>query len=635
MVLQAAMRRTWSQIHKGFRYLMRPGKKKQPWSMKLKKYMNRRIPITEWMTHYTKEDALGDLIAGITIALTIIPQSIAYAALAGLDPQYGLNSAFMGSFIYVFFGKIKQVVIGPSSLMALLTLQYTAHLNVDFVILLCFLVGVVELLMGIFNLGFLVSFISTPVVSGFTTATSLIVAISQFKGLFGMNFKSVGMFDTILKIFDNFHTIRTGDTILGVTCFIALLLMRKLKEVKVSSDFKGHKLINDIFWFVSTGRNAIAVLITSFIALWYSTNGMKAPFITTKPVESGIPSIMAPPTTTQIGNHTYELTDMIAELGTGYIIIPIVAVLANIAIAKAFVNGTIDATQEMIALALCNIVGSFFQSIPSCGAFSRGAVINASGVRTPLAGLYSAALTLLALQLLSPYFYLIPRSTLSAILIAAVIFLIDWEIFGPLWKAGAKMELATVVATGFACLFIGVELGLLFGVIVGLATLIFKWARPKIDVLRTKTPSGEYITIRPDLGVMFPSVDYVSTYIVKLADEDGEEKKPILIDCRDIKDTDYTAAKSFKALTTMFDKRGQKLAFLDVRPQCQKMWKSAGIKNESFWLSENLSENLYGSEDIEDDNATRMVEIVAHNGENEVMKNGAPPNEHSPQAKSS
>uniref|UniRef100_A0A146LEK3 Sodium-independent sulfate anion transporter n=1 Tax=Lygus hesperus TaxID=30085 RepID=A0A146LEK3_LYGHE len=628
MVLQAAMRRTWSQIHKGFRYLMRPGKKTQPWSVKLKKYLNRRIPITEWMTHYTRDDAVGDLIAGITIALTIIPQSIAYAALAGLDPQYGLNSAFMGSFIYVFFGTIKQVVIGPSSLMALLTLQYTSHLNVDFVILLCFLVGVVELLMGIFNLGFLVSFISAPVVSGFTTATSLIVAISQFKGLFGMNFKSVGMFDTLLKIYDNISTIRTGDTILGVTCFVALLLMRKLKEVQISSDFKGHKVINNIFWFTSTGRNAIAVLITSFIALWYSNNGMKPPFITTKPIESGIPSIMIPPTSTQIGNQTYDLVEMVSELGTGYIIIPIVAILANIAIAKAFVNGTIDATQEMIALSLCNLVGSFFQSIPSCGAFSRSAVINASGVRTPLAGLYSAGLTLLALQFLSPYFYLIPRSTLSAVLISAVIFLVDWEIFEPLWKAGAKLELATVVATGFACLFIGVELGLLFGVIVGLVTLIFKWARPKIDVLRTKTSMGEYIIIRPDLGIFFPSVDYISTYIVKLADEDREEKKPILIDCRDIRDTDYTAAKSFMALTTMFEKRGQKLAFLDVRPQCQKMWKSAGIKNESFWLSENLTENLYGDDGIEDENATRMVEVVSQSGETEVMKNGGETNDH-------
>uniref|UniRef100_A0A0A9W820 Sodium-independent sulfate anion transporter n=3 Tax=Lygus hesperus TaxID=30085 RepID=A0A0A9W820_LYGHE len=628
MVLQAAMRRTWSQIHKGFRYLMRPGKKTQPWSVKLKKYLNRRIPITEWMTHYTRDDAVGDLIAGITIALTIIPQSIAYAALAGLDPQYGLNSAFMGSFIYVFFGTIKQVVIVPSSLMALLTLQYTSHLNVDFVILLCFLVGVVELLMGIFNLGFLVSFISAPVVSGFTTATSLIVAISQFKGLFGMNFKSVGMFDTLLKIYDNISTIRTGDTILGVTCFVALLLMRKLKEVQISSDFKGHKVINNIFWFTSTGRNAIAVLITSFIALWYSNNGMKPPFITTKPIESGIPSIMIPPTSTQIGNQTYDLVEMVSELGTGYIIIPIVAILANIAIAKAFVNGTIDATQEMIALSLCNLVGSFFQSIPSCGAFSRSAVINASGVRTPLAGLYSAGLTLLALQFLSPYFYLIPRSTLSAVLISAVIFLVDWEIFEPLWKAGAKLELATVVATGFACLFIGVELGLLFGVIVGLVTLIFKWARPKIDVLRTKTSMGEYIIIRPDLGIFFPSVDYISTYIVKLADEDREEKKPILIDCRDIRDTDYTAAKSFMALTTMFEKRGQKLAFLDVRPQCQKMWKSAGIKNESFWLSENLTENLYGDAGIEDENATRMVEVVSQSGETEVMKNGGETNDH-------
>ncbi|BET02586.1 sodium-independent sulfate anion [Nesidiocoris tenuis] len=607
MVLGGAMRRIFSRISKGFRHLMRPRKRKQSWRTSLKKTLQRRVPITRWICDYNREDAIGDLIAGVTIALTQIPQGIAYAALADLDPQYGLNSAFMGCFIYVFFGTVKEVVIGPSSLMALFTYQYTSKLNIDFVILLTFLVGVVELLMGIFHLGFLVSFISTPVVSGFTTATALIVGISQFKNLFGMSFKSDGILDNLVKIWNNLSLMRTGDTILGVTCLVTLLCLKKLKEYKVSDKVSGHQTINGLFWFLSTGRNAIAVILTSFIAFSYTNNGLQPPFVTTKKVDSGIPSIMLPPTSTTIGNHTYEFTEMVSELGVGYMVIPVVAVLANIAIAKAFVTGTVDATQEMLALSLGNLAGSLFQAIPSCGAFSRSAVISASGVRTPLAGLYSAGLTLMALKFLSPYFHYIPRSTLSAILIAAVIFLVDWEIYKPLIVAGAKLELVTLIATTFVCLFVGVELGLLFGVLVGAATLIYKWARPKVTVQKAKTEWGEYVIVKPELGLYFPSVDYISTYVIKMADEEPDERIPILIDCKDIRDSDYTIAKSFKALLNTFEKRGQKLAFLDVRPKCQKIWKSAGCKVDNFWLSENLTDRLYQGNN--EKGATALVEI--------------------------
>ncbi|KAF6200826.1 hypothetical protein GE061_005273 [Apolygus lucorum] len=593
------------------RTFVNPKKRNQTWATSAKKFIKRRIPITGWIKRYSREDAIGDLIAGVTVALTFTPQSIAYAALAGLDPQYGLNSAFAGSLIYVFFGTIREIVIGPSSLMALLTYQYTSHLNVDFVVLLTFLVGVTEFLMGVFQLGFLVSFISAPVVSGFTTATALIVAISQVKGLLGLTLETSGIFDNLTKIFQNVNNVRLGDTILGVTCILCLLLLRKLKDVRISKSIKGREIIHSSFWFISTGRNAIAVIATSYLTFWYTKNDLQPPFITTKNVETGIPSMMAPPITTQIGNQTYNLQEMISELGISYVVISIVSVLANVAIAKVYVSSTIDASQEIMVLSACNIAGSFFQAIPSCGAFSRCGLISASGVRTPLAGLYSAGLTLMALRFLSPFFHLIPRSTLSAVLISAVIFLVDGKIFKPLWIADARLELATVIATAFVGLFIGVEIGLLFGVIVGLFSLLYKWARPKISVIRTQTPFGEYVQVRPESGIYFPSVDYILSLVTKLVEDDDGNGLPIVMDCKGIKGTDYTTAKGFVAITEMLEKRKRQLVFLDATSECQKIWKSAGIKNERFWISQYLMDNLYECIDrVEEENEMALLEVT-------------------------
>lgn len=185
-----------------------------------------RVHILSWISSYDKNVAVSDFIAGLTLGLTMIPQSIAYAALANLPSQYGLYSGFLGSLIYVVFGTIKEVSIGPTSLMALLTLQYTMNKPVEIVILLTFLVGIVELCMGIFKLGFVVDFISIPVTSAFTSATSLIIIASQLKGLLGIRYSSTSFADTIVQLWQNIDQIQWGDTILSVSCIAFLLILR-------------------------------------------------------------------------------------------------------------------------------------------------------------------------------------------------------------------------------------------------------------------------------------------------------------------------------------------------------------------------------------------------------------------------
>ncbi|KAJ8683151.1 hypothetical protein QAD02_018943, partial [Eretmocerus hayati] len=440
--------------------------------VKISKY----APIFKWLPKYTQYQAVSDAIAGITIGLTMIPQSIAYASLAGLTAEFGLYSSFLGGFLYTLLGSVKEISIGPTSLMALLTIEFTKGTNTDFVILLTFLAGCIEFLMGSLNLGFLVDFISLPVTSGFTSATAVIIIVSQLKGLLGLKFQSENMVDQLSKICRNYEKIRLADCLLGVTSIAILLTLRKLKDIRTSNSAMGKML-----WFLSVGRNALVVLACSVISFYLHQAGYK-PFVLSGNVTSGMPNVTLPKFSTIYQNQTYGFLDMCRHLGSGIIILPLVSVLANVAIAKVFASGaSVNASQEMRTLGLCNLLGSCVSSMPTAGAFTRSAVSHASGIQTPMAGVYSGFMTIFALSFLTPYFYFIPKPVLSAVLISAVIFLFDWQIVQRLWT-GSKRDALATVGTFVACIFFNVEAGLLFGISFNIVYLLFLSARPKIRV---------------------------------------------------------------------------------------------------------------------------------------------------------
>ncbi|XP_046483302.1 sodium-independent sulfate anion transporter isoform X2 [Neodiprion pinetum] len=539
--------------------------------------ISRFIPILEWFPRYTHLDAVSDLIAGITLGLTMIPQSIAYAALAGVSAQYGLYSAFAGSLIYIFFGKIKEVSIGPTSLMSLLTNEYTRGLPIDFVFLLGFLSGCMELLFGLLNFGFLVDFISTPVTSGFTSATSVIIILGQLERLLGLEYKTSSNVEKIFKAFQHIGDIRIGDTLIGVSSIIFLLTFRRLNNVNLRCRLseKKQRFVKKLLWFLSIGRNALLILITTIIAFIMERAG-KSPFVLSGKVEPGLPSFGLPSFSTQNGNQTYSFVEMCSQLGSGIFIIPLVAVLANVSIAKVFASDKgVDAAQEMRSLGLCNIFGSFVQSMPTCGAFSRSAVSNSSGVRTPLSGLYAGVLTLLALSFLTPYFYYIPRASLAAVLIGAVIFMIEWSIIPILWK-GNKKDMAATITTFVACI-ISVEYGLLFGVTLNILYLLHAWARPNIEISKCKTADGDkYILIKPDIGLYYPAVDFLRNNANQAAVKEGKNILPIVLDCDGFKSIDYTGMKCIEAMINEFEKKGQCLMFIRLNAKVFKKIESLG-----------------------------------------------------------
>ncbi|XP_014213655.1 sodium-independent sulfate anion transporter [Copidosoma floridanum] len=547
----------------------------------LSRILRRRLPILAWLPAYDSDKLVSDAIAGITVGLTVMPQGLAYATLAGLEPQYGLYSAFIGALIYAILGSCKDITIGPTALMSLMTHQYVQSRGVDFAILLAFLTGCMQLLMAALHLGVLVDFISIPVTVGFTSATSVIIVASQLKGLLGLRISPNGFVDTLRQVLRNIHKTSPWDAGMSLSCIIVLLLFRRLKDLRfgekgAKKPTKRQRILTKALWLVSTARNAMVVVACSTIAYALESSSSKSPFVLTGPVRPGLPSFDFPPFSTQVNNRTLGFTDMCAELGPSIVLVPIIGVLGNVAIAKAFASGNrVDATQELITLGVCNVIGSCASSMPVTGSFSRSAVNHASGVKTPMGGLYTGLLILMALTLLTPYFYFIPKASLAAVIICAVIYMIEYEVVKLMWRS-SKKDLIPTFATFLLCLVIGVEYGIVAGVGINLVLLLYPSARPQVHVEKYFTDAGaEYLLVTPGNSLYFPAVDFIKRSVGNAGITEGSCQIPVVVDCRYVLGADFTAAKGIASLINEFNGRKQGLYFYNPRSDVVAVLKGA------------------------------------------------------------
>ncbi|KAK9885157.1 hypothetical protein WA026_010668 [Henosepilachna vigintioctopunctata] len=551
----------------------------------------RRIGITKWLPHYTKLDFTADLVAGLTVGMMMIPQSIAYAGLASLPAQYGLYTAFVGSYVYVFFGSIKQVSIGPTSLLAMLSASYLRGYSADYYIFLSFLAGCVELTMGILNLGFLVDFISPAVSSGFSSAISITIVASQLNNLLGLSVKSHSFFELLTSTAKKITEVRVADTILGLSCIVFLFILKQLTKIKVRNP-----KIKKTLWFISISRNALIVVISSSIAFYYCKVEGDAPFKLSGDVPPGLPTLSFPKFSTTHNNETVSFIGMIHTLGSGILVIPICAILSNVAIAKSFTAGAIiDASQEMITLGICNIFGSCVQAIPSTGAFSRSAVSNASGVRTPLQGLYSGTVIILALSFLTPYFYFIPKATLAAILMSAVVTMIDYEILPVLWRTN-KIDFFLAILTTNAGVIYGSDVGIIVGALFNLVVLLKEWSRPNIEIELRTMDCKSYVLVKPEFGLCYPARDYLTEKIIEA--HNTYQNLPLVIDCANILKIDYAAATALQSVLESFNNENSKLILINLNARVLETMENL-MKTEKMKYCQsnsNLRDDLFKAE---------------------------------------
>ncbi|XP_036322646.1 sodium-independent sulfate anion transporter [Rhagoletis pomonella] len=499
----------------------------------------KRFPIINWLPKYKWKFLIQDLVAGLTVGLTAIPQAIVYGTIAGLSPQYGLYSAFMGCFIYIIFGTCKDVTVGPTAIISLMVQTQVAG-SADYAILLCFLSGIVVLLMGILNLGALVQFISIPVTTGFSTAAAITIASAQINNLFGLTSPSNDFIESWVNFFTHLKNTRRNDAILGLTTLILLIIMRKLKDIPCS-----YKTITK---YISLSRNALAVVVGITLCYTLSHENWLA-FRVSGEIVPGIPTFQLPPFHTQVNGTDVSFAGMIQELGASLAAIPLISVLESIAVAKAFSMGKIvDASQEMIALGIANIMGSFVSSMPITGSFTRTAINNASGVKTTLGGAFTGILVLMTLAFLTETFYYIPKATLAAIIIAAMIFMVEYERIVEIWRA-KKVDMIPFLVTVIVCIFWTLEYGMVCGIVVNMLFILYKSSRPKIVIKKEKLQKDtEVAVVDVQENLTYSSAEYLKSKVIKYKTMHGEDIKMVVIRGEEIFTIDTTVALNIIAL---------------------------------------------------------------------------------------
>ncbi|XP_015838459.1 sodium-independent sulfate anion transporter isoform X2 [Tribolium castaneum] len=548
---------------------------------KIKKILIKRIPILSWLPEYNCDCAVGDLVAGITVGLTVIPQALAYSSVAGLPPQYGLYTSFLGCFVYIFLGSCKDVAMGPTAILALLVHQVTEGKGPEYAILLCLLSGIVQLLMGVLGLGF-------------TSAAALIIVSSQIKDLLGIRASGANFLDIWEGVVKDIGNTKVWDCVLGIACLVVLLLLRIISTVGTPET--GVPKWRTALRLIGISRNAILVIVCGAIGYYFTTLG-ETPFKVIGYVPEGFPAIQ-PPRFTYTYNNTHEnFLDMVTNLRSGIIIVPLLGLLEDIAVCKAFANGRpVDATQELLAIGLCNVANSFVQGFPGSGALARSAVNNSSGVKTTLGGLYTGVIVITALFFFTPYFQYIPKATLAAIIIAAAIFMVEIRVIQPMWRA-KKSDLALALITFVTCLVTRLEYGISTGVVLNIIFILYQAARPKITIETMKSTQGaDYLLVTPDRCLIFPSADYVRNLVIK---QSMRQKIPVVIDCSHIYGADYTAATVIESLTKDFKTRQQPLFFYNLKSSVSSVF--VGLNLDYFLV--------YYNEDELDDMLKKWTEI--------------------------
>ncbi|XP_074870272.1 sodium-independent sulfate anion transporter isoform X2 [Carettochelys insculpta] len=400
--------------------------------------VQRRLPVLRWLPQYSLQWLQLDLLAGVTVGLTVVPQALAYAEVAGLPVQYGLYSSFVGCFIYCLLGTSKDVTLGPTAIMSLLVSSYAFH-DPAYAILLTFLSGCIQLAMGLLHLDFLLDFISCPVIRGFTSAASVTISFNQVKNILGLHNVPRQFFLQVYHTFQRIGETRAGDAVLGMLCLAVLMGLRAMQGHLPRSHWvepMSVRISRGIIWAVATARNALVVLFASLVAYSFQVSGSQ-PFTLTGETPQGLPPFQPPPFSKAEGNSTVSFSEMVQDLGAGLAVVPLIGLLESIAIAKAFAsrnNYRVDANQELLAMGLTNLLGSFVSSYPVTGSFGRTAVNAQTGVCTPAGGLITGTLVLLSLAYLTSLFYYIPKAALAAVIICAVAPVFDARVFRTLWQ---------------------------------------------------------------------------------------------------------------------------------------------------------------------------------------------------------
>ena len=503
--------------------------------MKIKSF----VPALGWLSKYSWRFFRGDFIAGITVAVMLVPQGMAYGLLAGLPPIYGLYAGILPLFLYAFFGTSRQLSVGPVALVSLLIIaglsplaEPQTDLFISLAITTALIAGVIQILLGIFKLGFLINFLSHPVISGFTSAAAIIIGLSQLSNLLGISIERSNKIHVILaQVIERFYEIHWITFLVGIGGILVMVILKKI-----------NKSIPAALIVVILG-----ITITSYFGL--DKNGLAI----VGNVPEGLPQFQLP------AMHLSLLPQLLPLALT----ICLISFIESLAIAR-----TIEAkhksyrvfpNQELIALGITKIGGAFFQSFPTTGSFTRSAINDEAGAKTGISSVIAAIIICLTLVFLTPLFYYLPKAILASIILMAVRNLIYFSEAKYLWK-NDKRDFTTLLLTFCATLIFGIQTGVIAGAILSLALMVYHNSKPHIAILGRLPNTTHYrnisrfekaekhddlAIIRFDAQLYFGNVEFFRETFEQLAIK-NPNLRAIILDASSIHDIDSSGIHIFK-----------------------------------------------------------------------------------------
>lgn len=521
--------------------------------------MRSYFPILEWIQEYNKTLFKGDLSAGITVAVMLIPQGMAYAMIAGLPPVYGLYAAIFPQLIYAIMGSSRQLAVGPvamDSLLVATTLNTMAIVDaqhyISLAIFLAFFMGVIQVFLGLIKFGFLVNFLSKPVINGFTSAAAIIIGLSQLNHMLGVEISQGNVLQALMQ---SIWEVRTEIHLLTLmitlgSIFLIFGIKRFSKKIPVA---------------------LVVVILTTLLTSQLNWNEMGVSIVGTIP--SGLPAF----------NFQWIAVEDIYPLFPMALTLSLIAFLEAISIAKAIEvkenKETVDPNQELIALGAANVFGSFFQSYPTTGGFSRTAVNHESGAQTGVAAIISAAVVGLTLVFFSSWFYYLPKPVLGAIILTAVINLVDLKYPYQLWSSHRE-EFFILLFTFLITLFVGIMEGVLLGTLASLSLMVYRSSQPHIAILGRIKGTKHYrnihrfteevetfpgvLILRFDGQLFFGNHSYFKKQIVDLLGRETKKIRYLVIDASPINYIDASASNTLNHWIQNLNKEGITVLWVNV-----------------------------------------------------------------------
>lgn len=533
--------------------------------------MRRYFPVLDWGRDYSRGAFQNDLIAAVIVTIMLIPQSLAYALLAGLPPEAGIYASIVPILLYSVFGTSRALAVGPVAVVSLMTAaaignvveQGTAGYAAA-ALLLAGMSGAILLGMGLFRLGFLASFLSHPVIAGFITASGLLIAVSQLRHILGVEAHGHTLPAVLGAVVAhlgqaNGITLVIGGAATGFLFWVRRGMKPFLLRRGVSEGLAG---------VLTKAGPVAAVVVTTLFVMGIRADLSGVAIVGEVP--QALPPLTFPP---------LDLA-LIKQLFVPALLISIIGFVESISVAQTLAakkRQRIDPNQELIGLGAANLGAAFTGGYPVTGGFARSVVNFDAGAETPAAGAFTAVGLAVAAVALTPLIYFLPKATLAATIIVAVLSLVDFSILRSSW-AYSKADFASVVATILLTLGLGVEAGVTSGVGLSIALFLFRSSRPHVaevgvvpgsehfrNILRHEvTTDPSVVTLRVDESLFFANARFLEDYVYDRVTGDPVVRHVVLM-CSAVNAIDFSALESLEAMNQRLEDMGITLHLSEVK----------------------------------------------------------------------